>query len=419
MDDRIIPEEYLCPITKDVMEDPVCSPDGHTYERIAIIQHLEHEGKSPMTRQEMSEGQLMPNRVLKSIIDKWRTEKQTIEVVQEEATNESQEAMNEDIYFDVETKLFKYKNTNELVSSELVFVVLERSKCKGSVKYKGSVKEGKPHGKGILYNENGKKIYESEYSEGIAHGKGIRFDENGKKSYEGDYSEGRPHGKGILYYDNGKKAYEGDFSQGKLHGNGIYYDKQTGKKAYEGDYSEGKRHGKGIEFKHDRYGHHYKSYEGDYSEGKRHGKGIEFDEETGHYKLYEGDYSEGQRHGKGVHYYHDKEGYKRYEGHFFQDKYHGNGIYYFKNNTKQYEGNWSQNKWHGNGVEYYGKNNNNKKKKEGLWSQGKFKSGTFFDKEGIEFLSKDLHKLQKFTTLLNVHRRTSKRTRKTIKVTKP
>ena len=128
-------------------------------------------------------------------------------------------------------------------------------------------------------------------------------------------------------------------------------------------------------------------------------------------------------HGKGVHYYHDKEGYKRYEGDVSQGNPHGNGIYYFKNNTKQYEGHWSQNKWHGKGVEYYGKNNNNKKKKEGLWSQGEFKSGTFFDKEGIEFLSKDLVKdlvkLQKLASLLNVHRRTSKRTRKTIKVTKP
>ena len=52
--------------------------------------------------------------------------------------------MNEDIYFDVETKLCKYKNTNELVSSECVFVLLKR------LKYKGSVKEGKLNGKGIF-----------------------------------------------------------------------------------------------------------------------------------------------------------------------------------------------------------------------------------------------------------------------------
>jgi hypothetical protein len=59
MDDRIIPEEYICPITKDVMGDPVVASDGHTYERISIMQYLENEGKSPITRQEMNESQLL------------------------------------------------------------------------------------------------------------------------------------------------------------------------------------------------------------------------------------------------------------------------------------------------------------------------------------------------------------------------
>ena len=69
MDDRIIPEDFVCPITKDVMEDPVLANDGYTYERIAIMQYVVNEGKSPMTRQEMNEAQLMPNRALKSIIE--------------------------------------------------------------------------------------------------------------------------------------------------------------------------------------------------------------------------------------------------------------------------------------------------------------------------------------------------------------
>ena len=368
MDDRIIPEEYICPITKDVMEDPVVASDGHTYERIAIMQYLENEGKSPITRQEMNESQLLPNRVLKTVIDKWRTENQTIEVVQEEANNESQEAMNEDIYFDVETKLFKYKNTNELVSSEFVFVDNCFFKSRHRFKYKGSLKEGKEHGKGICYYENG------------------------KKHYEGDYFEGRPHGNGISYYYNGNKAFEGEYSDGKRHGKGIQFDEKTGKKRHEGDYADGKPDGIGVEYFNYRDGIIYK---------------------------YEGEYSQGKRHGKGVDYYYDKRGYTEYEGNYYQDKYHGKGIYYFKNGKKQYEGQWSQNKRHGKGVEYYGSNGKkNKKKYEGLWSQDKFKSGTFFNNEGIEFLSKDLVKVQKLVSLLNMNRRSSKITRKTKKLRK-
>jgi len=401
MDDRIIPEDFVCPITKDVMEDPVLANDGYTYERIAIMQYVVNEGKSPMTRQEMNEAQLMPNRALKSIIEKWRTE--------EEANNELQEAMNEDIYFDVETKLCKYKNTNELVSSECVFVFINVRK---SLKYKGSVKEGKLNGKGIFYFPNGKKLYEGDFSDGKAHGKGIEFYQSGEKSYEGDYSQGKRHGQGIVFFNNNKKQYEGELSENKRHGKGVhYYHDKEGYKEYEGDWFQDKYHGKGMFY--EKNGK--KSYEGDFSDGKPHGKGIEFDQHTGE-KSYEGEYSQGKRHAHGIEYYHDKEGYKKYEGDWFQDYYHGKGIIYFKNNTKQYEGYWSKNKWHGRGIEYYGKHNNNKKKKEGLWSQGKFKSGTFIDKEGIEFLSKDVLKLQKLASLLNVHRRTSKRTRKTIKV---
>ena len=27
------PAEFLCPITRELMQDPVCTSDGHTYER--------------------------------------------------------------------------------------------------------------------------------------------------------------------------------------------------------------------------------------------------------------------------------------------------------------------------------------------------------------------------------------------------
>merc|ERR1712146_354827 len=60
-------------------------------------------------------------------------------------------------------------------------------------------------------------------SEGKWHGKGIKYYENGNKLYEGDYSEGKWHGKGIEYHENGKKMYEVDYSEDKWHGKGIEY----------------------------------------------------------------------------------------------------------------------------------------------------------------------------------------------------
>lgn len=36
-----VPNEYLCPITMEIMVDPVIAMDGHTYERVAIENWLQ------------------------------------------------------------------------------------------------------------------------------------------------------------------------------------------------------------------------------------------------------------------------------------------------------------------------------------------------------------------------------------------
>ena len=198
------------------MEDPVVASDGYSYERLAIMQHLEFQGNSPMTRQEMNESQLTENRALKDSIDRWRTENQPSESVPQQYMNE------EEVYYDATNNQIKFKDTDELVTSEFVEV------CWNGKKYKGGLKEGLRHGKGILYYKNGKKMYEGDYSEGIANGKGIKYYKNGKKLYEGDYSEGIGHGKGIKYYDNvnNTKLYEGDYFQDRWTGKGIKYYKK-------------------------------------------------------------------------------------------------------------------------------------------------------------------------------------------------
>ncbi len=44
-----IPEAFVCPITQDMMQEPVVASDGHTYERTAIELWLKNNNTSPMT----------------------------------------------------------------------------------------------------------------------------------------------------------------------------------------------------------------------------------------------------------------------------------------------------------------------------------------------------------------------------------
>ena len=61
---------YLCPITMEVMQDPVLATDGNTYEQSAITAWLEHSSTSPLTRQHLEQA-LFPNRNLKKLIAQW------------------------------------------------------------------------------------------------------------------------------------------------------------------------------------------------------------------------------------------------------------------------------------------------------------------------------------------------------------
>lgn len=62
--------EFLeCPIEKEVMEDPVIGPDGHTYERLAIRKWVSEHHSSPLTRKPMEVEELKPNFTIKKIIN--------------------------------------------------------------------------------------------------------------------------------------------------------------------------------------------------------------------------------------------------------------------------------------------------------------------------------------------------------------
>jgi Ras-related protein Rab-5C len=68
------PDRLCCPITHELMTDPVIMSDGHTYEREAISQWLAHNPTSPMTRQPMQMSDARTNLLAKSMIDSYRQE---------------------------------------------------------------------------------------------------------------------------------------------------------------------------------------------------------------------------------------------------------------------------------------------------------------------------------------------------------
>mmetsp|Transcript_14867 Transcript_14867/g.23524 ORF Transcript_14867/g.23524 Transcript_14867/m.23524 type:complete len:603 (+) Transcript_14867:105-1913(+) len=59
---------FLCPITHEVMTDPVVSADGYTYERSAIARWFETSRKSPVTGQTLPHIDLVPNQSIRTLI---------------------------------------------------------------------------------------------------------------------------------------------------------------------------------------------------------------------------------------------------------------------------------------------------------------------------------------------------------------
>ena len=62
-----IAECLICPISRELVIDPILAEDGHSYERDLIETWLQTHNKSPMTNKRMATKVLYPNHTLKSI----------------------------------------------------------------------------------------------------------------------------------------------------------------------------------------------------------------------------------------------------------------------------------------------------------------------------------------------------------------
>ena len=75
-DGRHPPKELCCPITQELLRDPVVAEDGHTYERSAILRWFASASaaRSPVTNEELPPTRrLVPNHALRRILDQHRS----------------------------------------------------------------------------------------------------------------------------------------------------------------------------------------------------------------------------------------------------------------------------------------------------------------------------------------------------------
>ena len=124
---------------------------------------------------------------------------------------------------------------------------------------------------GLRWNGKFFSKYKNELLGELKDGKGIGadFDEyhNGDEIiFIGEYLNGKKHGNGEEYFEEGFPKYKGKYLNGLRHGKGKEYHKEYSILIFDGEYLNGKRwNGKGIEYD----DHYNKIFEGQYLNGKK------------------------------------------------------------------------------------------------------------------------------------------------------
>jgi hypothetical protein len=67
-----VPPDFYCPITGELMVDPVSDPEGHTYEKSQILTWLSTSKTSPITRSPLNKEDLTDNIAMKRSIESIR-----------------------------------------------------------------------------------------------------------------------------------------------------------------------------------------------------------------------------------------------------------------------------------------------------------------------------------------------------------
>ena len=104
------------------------------------------------------------------------------------------------------------------------------------VAYDGQMWHSLPNGPGVYTDMHSGQRYEGNFVDFMRDGEGILYTENGDKIYEGDWKNNKYHGYG-MYFMRGQCRYDGWWENGKRNGDGIAYD-QNGNEEYNGTWKD-------------------------------------------------------------------------------------------------------------------------------------------------------------------------------------
>lgn len=112
-----IPEEFKCPISLDLMQDPVLAADGHSYDRAQIESWFRTSHTSPNTRLRLNTLALYPNIELRNRINSWLSERNRPELPpprqNRHAVNTTNRSGGRWNWFNIETDELNYSFTED------------------------------------------------------------------------------------------------------------------------------------------------------------------------------------------------------------------------------------------------------------------------------------------------------------------
>lgn len=114
-----IPNSFICPITHNIMNNPYIDNDGNTYEHSAIIQWLNCNNTSPITRNILYVSHLKPNRSLLELINNYKSSNSSPTITNNIINNNN----NTDSKFVLDDKLFDI-NINKYIKNEYTYFLL-------------------------------------------------------------------------------------------------------------------------------------------------------------------------------------------------------------------------------------------------------------------------------------------------------
>jgi len=336
------PKDFICSITCDIMNNPVITVDGNSYEREAIEGWFS-TGKvtSPLTGATLNSTNLTPNQALRRLIIQYN-EEYIIPLAASLATQSAPPAPS--------ASLAPY--TLPAPSSLIKTIKIHNGTYTGEVIYKNG--RYIRHGRGLSKRTNCEKYY-GEYKDGKKHGHGNHTykcsseSERKRKSstyyianYTGEFKDNKKHGHGHVSGDYMKVngiichgKYEGDWQNDKYHGRGVFnswYVAQSGMHKYDGEWQNGKPNGRGVytwnlsrdgrnnciryNWGFSKDGHTncisynnkcHNKYDGEFKDGNVHGRGVYTWDNRCNYKYnrngrnkYDGEFKDGCQQGRGV-----------------------------------------------------------------------------------------------------------------------